>query len=83
MAQDLRQQLTDNAKRRAAVDVESKAAEQEERELIAEAWRAHLPPAEIAQLAGRSAAHVRKFRPHDVPPLRLGGNAAPKKRRRR
>ena len=83
MAQDLRQKLIDNAQRRAAVEIESKAAEQEERDLIGQAWRAHMPPAEISELAGRSPAHVRKFRPEDVPPLRKGGGAAPKKRRRK
>ncbi len=83
MAKDLRQQLIDNATRRAAEEAGLKAAEQEERKLIAEAWRAHIPPAEIAKLTGRSPAHVRKLRPDDVPPLRLGGGAAPKRRTRK
>lgn len=42
---------------------------------IIAAWRAHLRPSEIAALVGRSPAHVRKLRPDDVPPARLGGNA--------
>lgn len=83
MAQDLRRQLTENTERRTQIAVEAKANEQEEHALIAQAWREHIPPAEIAELAGRSAAHVRKLRPEDVPPLRKGGGAAPKRRRRK
>ncbi|MFI5895650.1 hypothetical protein ACIA5D_36700 [Actinoplanes sp. NPDC051513] len=82
MAQDLRQQLAEIAQRRVNAEAEAKALNDQEQELIAQAWREHVPPAEIAELVGRSAAHVRKLRPDDVPPLRLGGGAAPKKGRR-
>lgn len=83
MTGDVRRQLADNAERRAEIAAQGAAAEQEERDLIVAAWREHIPPGEIAALAQRSGAHVRKLRPEDVPPARLGGGAAPKRRRRR
>lgn len=51
-------------------------AREEEPAVIADAWRAGIPPGEIAEAAGRSGAHIRRFRPDDVPPAKLGGNAA-------
>jgi hypothetical protein len=83
MTSDVREQLAANTKRRAELAAETAEAEQEERDLIAAAWREHIPPGEIAALAGRSGAHVRKLRPSDVPPAKLGGGAAPKRRRRK
>jgi hypothetical protein len=83
MTGDVREHLAANAARRAELKAEMAANEQEERALIAQAWREHLPPGEIAALVGRTGAHVRKFRPEDVPPAKLGGNAAPKRRRRK
>lgn len=83
MTGDVREQLAANAKRRAELAAETTAVEQEERDLIAAAWREHVPPGEIATLAQRSGAHVRKLRPEDVPPAKLGGGAAPKRRRRK
>lgn len=83
MTGDVRERLAANAKKRADLASETTAAEQEERDLIAEAWHEHVPPGEIATLAHRSGAHVRKLRPEDVPPAKLGGNAAPKRRRRK
>ncbi len=75
------------AARRIKADTEAKAAEGEEKKLIAEAWRAGLGPVQIAEAASRSEAHARKFRPDDVAPLRKGGmwavKNAPKKRTRR
>lgn len=72
MPEDLRRRLANNRQQRDDLG-------QEERDLIAEAWRAKIHPAEIADLIGRSLAHVRKLRPDDVPPLRMGGGAATKK----
>jgi hypothetical protein len=83
MTGDVREQLVANANRRAELAAKMAETEQEERDLIAAAWRDHMPPGEIAKLADRSSAHVRKHRPEDVPPAKLGGNAAPKRRRRK
>ncbi len=83
MAEDLRRKLTETAKLRASTEAEAEALNEQERELIRQAWREHIHPNEIVELTGRSLAHVRKLRPKDVPPLRMGGNAAPKKRRRK
>ena len=83
MTGDVREQLAANAKRRAELAADTATAEQEERDLIAAAWREHIPPGEIAALVQRSGAHVRKLRPDDVPPARLGGGAATKRRRRK
>jgi hypothetical protein len=83
MAQDLRRRLADNAKQRDALALNVRTAEQEEHELIAEAWRTGIHPTEIVQLSGRSLAHIRKLRPKDVPPLRTGGGAAKKRTTRR
>lgn len=82
MTRDLRQELAANAKERADLTASLAAAEQRERELIADAWRDHISPGEIAALAGRSGAHVRKLRPDDIPPARMGGGAAQKRRRK-
>ena len=82
MTSDVREQLAANARRRAELAAAKTAVEQEEHDLIAQAWREHVPPGEIAALVGRSGAHVRKLRPDDVPPARIGGNAAKKRRRR-
>ncbi|MFF0378686.1 hypothetical protein [Actinoplanes missouriensis] len=82
MTGDVREQLAANAARRAEIAAAASANEQEERDLIVRAWRENVPPGEIATLVGRSGAHVRKFRPDDVPPAKLGGNAATKKRRK-
>ncbi len=71
------------AARRVKADEEAKAAEAEERPLIAEAWRAGIGPKQIAETAHRSEAHARKLRPDDVPPLRTGGGYAAKNARRR
>lgn len=63
----------------------AQAAEQldaEEKALIAEAWRKGIGPTRIATVAERSDAHIRKLRPDDVPPLRLGGGAAKAARKR-
>lgn len=54
-----------------------------EHETIAAGWRAKIPPTKLAKAAQRTPAHVRNLRPEDVPPARLGGNAAPQKRRRK
>lgn len=83
MTGDVREQLAANATLRAELAAQQAVADQEERDLIAVAWREHVPPGEIANLAQRSGAHVRKLRPEDVPPAKLGGNAAPKRRRRK
>jgi hypothetical protein len=83
MTRDLRQELAANATQRAELTAALTAAERQERDLIAAAWRERIGPGEIAKAAGRSGAHVRKFRPEDVPPARTGGNAAPKRRRKK
>jgi hypothetical protein len=82
MAQDLRQQLTETARQRTLAEAEAKELNEREKGLIRQAWREHMHPTEIAELTQRSAAHVRNLRPADVPPLRMGGGAAPKKRGR-
>lgn len=82
MAEDLRQQLADAARERSQADDAQKQAHEFENTLIGEAWRAGIHPTEIAAITGRSAAHIRNLRPKDVPPLRMGGGAAPKKRTR-
>ncbi|MFC6017815.1 hypothetical protein ACFP2T_16560 [Plantactinospora solaniradicis] len=82
MTRDLRQELAANREDRTKLSAELAGAEQEERTLIADAWRDHIPPGEIVTLTGRSAAHIRKLRPADVPPARSGGGAAPKRRRK-
>ncbi|MGI5153483.1 hypothetical protein ACQEVC_45390 [Plantactinospora sp. CA-294935] len=76
MTRDLRQELAANREVRTKLTAELDGAEQEERALVADAWRAHIPPGEIIVLTGRSPAHVRKLRPTDVPPARTGGGAA-------
>lgn len=58
------------------------ALKQREHDTIAAAWRAHIPPTKIADAIRRTDAHVRKLRPEDVPPARLGGGAAKPRRRR-
>ncbi len=63
------------AARRRKLDKAIEALDTEEREAIAAAWRARMMPGEIAKHVDRSTAHVRKFRPEDVPPARTGGNA--------
>lgn len=78
MTRDLRHELATNREDRTKLTTKLDGLEQQERDLIAAAWRDHVPPVEIAALTGRSPAHVRKLRPEDVPPLRTGGNAAPK-----
>jgi hypothetical protein len=83
MTSDVREQLAALAKRRSEIEAEKTELEKQERALIAQAWRDHIPPGEIAALVQRSGAHVRKLRPGDVPPARLGGGAAPKRRRKR
>lgn len=67
--------------RRKKVAVQAAAIEAEERDLIAEAWRAGIGPGQIATTADRSDAHVRKLRPTDVPPARTGGGAAKPRRK--
>lgn len=68
--------MTDDIRRELAAVRKARAkTETREREAIAAAWRAHVPPGEIAALISRSPAHVRKLRPADVPPARMGGNA--------
>ncbi len=68
---------------RIRADAAAKAAEDREKELIADAWRAEAAPQAIADAARRSLAHVRKFRPADVPPRRTGGGYAAKNARKR
>lgn len=82
MNRDVRQHLADITRARLKLVAEIEAVERQEAEAIAAAWRDRVPPTEIARLAERSTAHVRKLRPADVPPARMGGNAAPKRRRR-
>ncbi len=65
---DARRDLTAVATDRQAIDGREHAA-------ITAAWRAGLRPKEIAALVQRSPAHIRKLRPDDVPPARMGGNA--------
>ena len=79
MTRDLRRDLETNRETRTRLAADLAAAEQQERDLIAAAWRDHISPGEIADLTGRSAAHVRKIRPADVPPARTGGMASPKR----
>jgi hypothetical protein len=81
MAKDIRERLAATATRRAETAAELARIEHEEDTLIVEAWRAHVPPTEIARLVQRSTAHVRRLRPDDVPPARLGGMAAVGRRR--
>lgn len=76
MTRDLRQELSDNRLVRDQLTTALHDAEQTERELITDAWRAGISPKEIVALTGRSPAHVRKLRPANVPPARTGGNAA-------
>lgn len=68
---EARHELAAVAKARRKMDGREEAA-------ITAGWRAGLRPSEIAALAERSTAHVRKLRPGDVPPARMGGNAARK-----
>ena len=75
MVPDIRKSLAANAEQRVKLAAELAKVEQTERELVAAAWRAQVPPGEIAALARRSGARVRKLRPADVPPAKLGGNA--------
>ncbi len=79
--------LTAAASERIEADAAAKAAEDNEKKLIGEAWRAGIQPGDIAAAVQRSLAHVRKFRPDDVPPRRTGGGYAlknaPRKRVRR
>jgi hypothetical protein len=82
MPDNLRLQLAETARRRAASEAEAKALNEDEQELIRQAWREHIHPTEIVELTGRSLAHVRKLRPKDVPPLREGGGYAAIKKRR-
>lgn len=75
--------LTEAAERRRAADERVGQAATAERAAIVDAWRAGIAPTRIAVLAERSGAHVRNLRPEDVPPARLGGGAAPKRRKRK
>jgi hypothetical protein len=64
----------------ADIRAERESLPRREREEIADAWRAAIPPGEIAALVGRSEAHIRGLRPDDVAPLRTGGGYATKHR---
>lgn len=83
MGEELREQLAEAAQQRANADETQKATHDRENRLIRDAWRARIPPAEIAAITGRSPAHIRNLRPEDVPPLRRGGMAATKKTTRK
>lgn len=75
--------LTKAASERIKADAAAKAAEDREKELIAEAWRGNISVMVIATTAQRSVAHVRKLRPDDVPPRSTGGGYALKNARKR
>lgn len=64
------------AEARNELEQEASRLDDRERAAIEAAWRDNVPPTEIAMLVGRSPAYVRKLRPADVPPARLGGGAA-------
>lgn len=64
---------------REELDREIAQLNERERSVIQMAWRDKVPPTEIALLVDRSAAHVRKLRPADVPPARTGGTAKVKR----
>lgn len=68
---DARRELAATRRAREKMDGREQAA-------IAAGWRAGVRPSEIAALIGRSPAHIRKLRPDDVPPARMGGGAARK-----
>lgn len=80
---EIEKRLTEAAARRRKADAEQVEAATAERAEIVAAWRAGMAPSKIARAVDRTDAHVRKLRPDDVPPARLGGGAAPKRRRRK
>jgi hypothetical protein len=69
------------AAERRKLDKRLQLLDQREHAAIEAAWRARITPTEIAIRIGRSTAHVRKLRPDDVPPARMGGMAKVKRQR--
>lgn len=82
-ADELLADLAAIANERDTAEATINALKQRERDTIAAAWRAHIPPTKIADAIRRTDAHVRKLRPDDVPPARLGGGAAKPRGRKR
>ncbi|MEV2239574.1 hypothetical protein [Micromonospora sp. NPDC049891] len=76
---EARRELNAIANERRRLDKRIQLLDQRERAAIEAAWRARVTPTEIAIRVGRSTAHVRKFRPDDVPPARSGGMAKVKR----
>lgn len=75
MTDDVRSELDAVAAARRRLDKQAALLDERERAAIQAAWREKVPPTEIAARVRRSTAHVRKFRPEDVPPARTGGMA--------
>lgn len=75
MTDALRKELHAIAAKRRRLHREIQQLDARERAALEAAWRERMPPTEIAALVERSSAHVRKFRPGDVPPARMGGAA--------
>ena len=75
--------LTETTATRLAADAAQEQSTVAERAAIVDAWRAGVPPTKIAALSHRTPTHVRNLRPDDVPPARLGGGAARKRRTRK
>ena len=76
--EEARRELDAVAAARRELAEQAQQLDQREHAAIEAAWRAKVTPTEIAIRVGRSTAHVRKLRPDDVPPARLGGGAARK-----
>ncbi len=74
--EQLLEALAKAASERDEIDAAAQAAEDREKELIADAWRQGVHPQRMVEATGRSLAYVRKLRPEDVPPLRTGGGYA-------
>lgn len=81
-AGEIETQLAEVAAKRIDAEEAADALNDDERNLIVAAWRAGIAPTQIARIARRTDSHVRKLRPEDVPPARLGGGAARKRRRK-
>lgn len=79
---EVAKRLAEAAEQRRAADAGAADAHAHERAAIVAAWRAGMPPSRIAREVDRTTTHVRNLRPDDVPPARLGGGAAPKRRRK-
>ncbi|QKW15435.1 hypothetical protein [Verrucosispora sp. NA02020] len=79
MTDDVRAELDAVAAARRRLDKQAALLDEREHAAIQAAWRDKVTPTEIAMRVGRSTAHVRKLRPDDVPPARMGGMAQVKR----